>query len=172
MQNTWLEEAKSFRRVSLVSMQRVASYTYWDAWFCGLCWTFCSLRWMCPPRFLLYRIVRFISYASMFVDKKEKKPEYKPYTLRDYRKMPKEVRLGTLGPDLDTEEFRSRVGASMFIERICVLQITSNNFTRFFATWEVWGCVWYGMHWAASIDTAVSQKLVFINHCIRRDPRR
>ena len=37
--------------------------------------------------------------------------EYKEYTLRDYRKMKKEVKLGGLGPDLDSEDAKEKVGA-------------------------------------------------------------
>ena len=35
--------------------------------------------------------------------------EYKEYTLKDYRKMKKEVRLGGLGPDLDNEDVKEKV---------------------------------------------------------------
>ena len=39
-------------------------------------------------------------------------PWYKVYDIKDYKKMQREVRLnrGTLGPDLDTENYKEKVG--------------------------------------------------------------
>ncbi|KAI8780391.1 jhy protein, partial [Biomphalaria glabrata] len=51
------------------------------------------------------------SYTDMFRKQKEKnneKPWYRVYGLKDYRKMQKEVRLGTLGPDLDSDVLKER----------------------------------------------------------------
>ncbi|GFR73229.1 hypothetical protein ElyMa_005724100 [Elysia marginata] len=52
------------------------------------------------------------SYMDVYMrqrDKEVEKPWYKVYGLKDYRKMVKEVRLGTLGPDLDSDATRERV---------------------------------------------------------------
>ena len=38
-----------------------------------------------------------------------KKPSYRVYGLKDYKRMVKEVRLGTLGPDLESDVYRERV---------------------------------------------------------------
>jgi hypothetical protein len=35
--------------------------------------------------------------------------QYKPYSLSDYKKMQKEVKLGGLGPDLDNETRKEKV---------------------------------------------------------------
>ena len=55
-------------------------------------------------------------YASLYQKMKTKDPSehpwYKVYNLDDYKKMQREVRLnrGTLGPDLDTESYKDKVG--------------------------------------------------------------
>ncbi|CAL1530047.1 unnamed protein product [Lymnaea stagnalis] len=51
------------------------------------------------------------SYIDMYRKQKGKdneKPWYRVYGLKDYRKMQKEVRLGTLGPDLDSDAIKER----------------------------------------------------------------
>ncbi|RUS73703.1 hypothetical protein EGW08_018535, partial [Elysia chlorotica] len=51
------------------------------------------------------------SYMDVYMRQRDKdadKPWYRVYGLKDYRKMQKEVRLGTLGPDLDSEATRER----------------------------------------------------------------
>ncbi len=53
------------------------------------------------------------SYADNYRNKKNKKIEYKEYTVDDYRKMKKEVRLGGLGPDLDNDNTKERVGITV-----------------------------------------------------------
>ncbi len=35
--------------------------------------------------------------------------EYKEYTLKDYRKIKKEVKLGSLGPDVESQDMKDRV---------------------------------------------------------------
>ncbi|XP_050416018.1 uncharacterized protein LOC126829887 [Patella vulgata] len=52
------------------------------------------------------------SYVVQYRKQKEKKTEepwYKIYNLKDYRKMQKEVRLGSLGPDLDSSSHKERI---------------------------------------------------------------
>ncbi|XP_064614702.1 jhy protein-like [Liolophura sinensis] len=52
-------------------------------------------------------------YVNQFYEKKikeQRKPDYKVYTIDDYRKMQKEVRLGGLGPDLDNESYKDKAG--------------------------------------------------------------
>lgn len=39
------------------------------------------------------------------------RPWYKVYGLKDYRRMQKEVRLGALGPDLDSDAVKERVSS-------------------------------------------------------------
>ncbi|XP_067676933.1 serine/arginine repetitive matrix protein 2-like [Haliotis asinina] len=53
-------------------------------------------------------------YVAQFRKQRDKKlqeepPWYKVYNISDYRKMQKEVQLGTLGPDLDNDSFRDRM---------------------------------------------------------------
>ncbi|XP_005113155.2 jhy protein homolog [Aplysia californica] len=51
------------------------------------------------------------SYMDSYLREKARqgeRPWYRVYGLKDYRKMQKEVRLGTLGPDLDTVEKKER----------------------------------------------------------------
>ena len=51
-------------------------------------------------------------YASQYAaasQKTQRGPEYKQYTLEDYRRLKKEVRLGGLGPELDSHELREKV---------------------------------------------------------------
>ena len=57
------------------------------------------------------------SYMLSYLREKEKqehraKPWYRVYGLKDYKRMQNEVRLGTrtLGPDLDNETYKERVG--------------------------------------------------------------
>ncbi|XP_041373438.1 uncharacterized protein LOC121386561 [Gigantopelta aegis] len=55
-------------------------------------------------------------YAAQFKKskmKKKEKPWYTIYNIDDYRRMQKEVRLGTLGPDLDSATFRERMDKKM-----------------------------------------------------------
>lgn len=56
------------------------------------------------------------SYMQTYLREKEKmekgeKPCYRVYSLQDYKRMQKEVCLGTLGPDLDSETFKEKVYA-------------------------------------------------------------
>jgi hypothetical protein len=59
-------------------------------------------------------------YAAMYQDNKQKDPSKEPwyqiYTLNDFKKMQKEVRLnrGTLGPDLDNETCKDKVGFNYY----------------------------------------------------------
>ncbi|XP_025100409.1 uncharacterized protein LOC112567791 isoform X2 [Pomacea canaliculata] len=53
------------------------------------------------------------SYMQTYLREKEKmekgeKPWYRVYSLQDYKRMQKEVCLGTLGPDLDSETFKEK----------------------------------------------------------------
>lgn len=54
-------------------------------------------------------------YAAMYKRDKDKDPNEQPwyqvYTIKDYRRMVKEVKLnqGTLGPDLDNETYKEKV---------------------------------------------------------------
>ena len=48
-------------------------------------------------------------YMSQYDRQRQHKIEYKEYTLDDYKKLKKEVRLGGLGPDLENESFRHKV---------------------------------------------------------------
>jgi len=56
----------------------------------------------------------------MYQDNKQKDPSKEPwcqiYTLNDFKKMQKEVRLnrGTLGPDLDNETYKDKVGFNYY----------------------------------------------------------
>ncbi|XP_076112779.1 uncharacterized protein LOC143080683 isoform X3 [Mytilus galloprovincialis] len=60
-------------------------------------------------------IVEKGGYASMYQENKQKdqnqEPWYQVYTVRDFKKMQKEVRLnrGTLGPDLDNETYKDKL---------------------------------------------------------------
>ena len=57
------------------------------------------------------------SYMETFEKNKTKKRvlTYKPYTLHDYRKMQKEVRLGGLGPDLQSDTVKEKVNIHVVI---------------------------------------------------------
>ena len=46
---------------------------------------------------------------SQYDKQRQHKVDYKEYTLDDYKKLKKEVRLGGLGPDLENESFRHKV---------------------------------------------------------------
>jgi len=50
------------------------------------------------------------SYAEQY-RRQKKKPDYKPYTIDEFRKLKNEmkVKLGTLGPDLENDAHRERV---------------------------------------------------------------
>ena len=53
------------------------------------------------------------SYVKLYLDQKNKNPEYKEYTINDYRTLKKEMKLGLnlgrLGPDLESDELKQRV---------------------------------------------------------------
>ena len=50
------------------------------------------------------------SYLDQMRKAKERKPvDFKQYTVEDYKKLKREVRLGGLGPDLDSDALRERV---------------------------------------------------------------
>ena len=51
-------------------------------------------------------------YMSQYDKQRQHKVDYKEYTLDDYKKLKKEVRLGGLGPDLENESFRHKVRCS------------------------------------------------------------
>lgn len=53
----------------------------------------------------------------------KKRSDYKQYTIDDYRKLQKEIRLnlGSLGPDMDSDTLKERVGENHV--RLC--QITA-----------------------------------------------
>ena len=58
-----------------------------------------------------YYFVFSVGYGDQFRKQKEKKqPEYKPYTLKDYKKITKSSpRTGGLGPDMDNDILREKV---------------------------------------------------------------
>ena len=65
-------------------------------------------------------------YAAQFKRSKLKakeKPWYTVYKIDDYRRMQKEVRLGTLGPDLDNATYRERVIRIIIINIIIIIII-------------------------------------------------
>ena len=52
-------------------------------------------------------------YMEQYKKQKNRQQDYKQYTLDDYRKLQKETKLstlGSLGPDVDNEYHRDRVG--------------------------------------------------------------
>ena len=66
------------------------------------------------------------SYVKLYLDQKNKNPEYKEYTINDYRTLKKEMKLGLnlgrLGPDLESDELKQRVR--------CLVDVFSNKFAR------------------------------------------
>lgn len=49
------------------------------------------------------------SYMQAFEKSKQHKPEYKPYTMNDYKKLRTDIRLGGLGPEIESEEIKEKV---------------------------------------------------------------
>ena len=49
------------------------------------------------------------SYMEEFQRQKQKKNDYKEYTINDYRRLNQETKLGGLGPDLDNETVKEKV---------------------------------------------------------------
>ena len=74
-------------------------------------------------------------YASLYQKMKTKDPSehpwYKVYNLDDYKKMQREVRLnrGTLGPDLDTESYKDKVGFCIQTMYLIALVLYKRCFT-------------------------------------------
>lgn len=60
---------------------------------------------------------------EMYMKQKVKdtdRPWYKVYGLKDYRRMQKEVRLGALGPDLDSDAVKERVSSVIWPVFVCL----------------------------------------------------
>ena len=60
-------------------------------------------------------------------EKKEKKPDYKTYTLDDFRRLNKEVRLGGLGPDVENETLREKVSLLIMSGNVLLNLCTYSN---------------------------------------------
>lgn len=50
-----------------------------------------------------------VGYVARYQRQRDPQQHYKVYSVDDYRKMQKEVKLGKLGPDLDSETLREKV---------------------------------------------------------------
>jgi len=54
-------------------------------------------------------------YMTQYDKQRRQKVEYKEYTLDDYKKLKKEVKLGGLGPDLENETLKQKVNINQSV---------------------------------------------------------
>ena len=54
-------------------------------------------------------------YMNQYDKQRRQKVEYKEYTLDDYKKLKKEVKLGGLGPDLENESLKQKVNINQSV---------------------------------------------------------